>query len=114
MPFFRNKLAEESYDTTKDKLQIILTYFDDIRGPIVYLASPPEVKSEIDKLVCSLLDLNLPEGFFEHRIVKKDFSLVNYFFVISSSWSRGNTESIMLTVVLKSHQKISSIKKYIY
>lgn len=110
--FYKNKITEEIYETSDDPFQIILTHFDTHRGPVVFLASPPEVKPYIDTLVCNLLDLNLPEGFFEHRIVEKGLTLGNYIFEIESEWARGSIESLMLTVVLNSNQKFSSVKEF--
>ncbi len=110
----KNNLIEENYDLSVETLQIILTYFHSHMGPKIYLASPPEVKSDIDKLVCNLLDLNLPEGFFEHRVDSAELILGNYIFEIPSEWARGEVESVMLTMVLKAHQKFSSVKEFLF
>jgi GTPase SAR1 family protein len=107
----KNFISEEIFEEEETSIQMILTHFDDIRGPMIFMASPPKVSEGIEKFLIGALDLNLPEGFFENKIQNEDITLGNYIFELDSDWARGKSISLMLTMVLKTNQKFNRIKQ---
>ena len=109
----RNAELRDIEDDDESPIQVILIYFDKNKGPVVYLASPSEVKPSLEAILVSLLDLDLPEGSFEYNITEENLTLGNMLFNVRSDWARGEEEILMLSVVLRNQQKFSRIKPYL-
>jgi GTPase SAR1 family protein len=108
----RNTELRDIEDDDESPIQVILIYFDKNKGPVVYLASPSEVKPSLEAILVSLLDLDLPEGFFEYNLTEENLTLGNMLFNLRSEWARGEEEILMLSVVLRNQQKFSRVKAY--
>lgn len=106
----KNYLGDADFDVQSNRFQFLLSYFDGNQGPIIFLASPPDVSPSIQDLVTRLLDVNVIEGFFEHKLENKRVILGNYIFHIPSEWARGNTELLMISVALPRQQIVSLFK----
>lgn len=80
---------------------LLLSYFDRIKGPVVYMTAPGslahELKEEYQEQIKSLLDTN-HDGFFTH-FFSRELKTANYIFSLESSWARGRQESVMITVI---------------
>ncbi len=83
-------------------MHLVLTYFDQIKGPSVLLSYPDEKLEEniINKLV-KFFDLEIDETFFEIILITKKKKIINFNFEIDSPWARGNKEFVMLSLIMK-------------
>ncbi len=92
-------------------LQIILTYFDLSQGPKVVVAIPSEIVENRIEVLQKLMDL-AEEGYFEHHNKSgEEFISANQTFELKSSWARGNTERLMISLVADPDQKIQPVQK---
>ncbi len=83
---------------------IVLSYFDKIIGPRIFL-SYPDAKLElegdlIDKLM-KFFDLDINETFFEIILINKHKRIINLYFELKSEWARGKKELVMLSLIMK-------------
>ncbi|MHA1792721.1 MAG: ADP-ribosylation factor-like protein [Promethearchaeota archaeon] len=79
----------------------LLTYFDNIVGPRIFLKVPEQVNESITKNIPMLMNL-YQEGFFIHEF--GTFKSANLFFEISSKKARGGAEMLMATIVVSGEQ----------
>ncbi len=80
---------------------LILTYFDNLEGPIPILSSPRKIDPKIEKVIQNMMDLDLPESFFELEAnFGEKTKFLNYYFELDSDWARGRKEMLLLTAVL--------------
>jgi len=85
------------------QIYLILTYFDQIEGPRIFFSLPEQIPSLIKDILTNLMNLDLPDSFFELEIQKKIKGIfVNKFIEIPSKLARGNVEQILLTGILPS------------
>ena len=81
-------------------MHLVLTYFDRLRGPSIFL-SYPEIEIEedtINKLI-KFFDLDINETFFEIVLINKNKKIINLYIEIPSEWARGNKEMLMVTII---------------
>lgn len=83
------------------QIHLILTYFDQIEGPRIFLAIPETLSSELKDVLTNLMNLDLPSTFFELEIQEKiKGRFVNKFIELPSKYARGYKEQILLTGIL--------------
>lgn len=91
---------------------VLLTYFDRIKGPIIFLSYPEEIlKNENCLFIANLMDQINSEEFFSYSY--NDYHTLNYYFEINSHWARGNKELLMLSSVFN-HQPSFETEKTIF
>ncbi len=78
---------------------LILSYFDGLRGPSVFLASPPQsLSEELEARIPGFMDI-YDRGFFIN--VEEGVTIANTVFEIHSGIARGSKELLEVSVVLK-------------
>ncbi len=91
---------------------ILLTYFDRIEGPIIFLSYPEQIlKNENYLFIANLMDQINSEEFFSYSF--NNYHTLNYYFEIDSHWARGNKELLMLSSVFN-HQPSFETEKTIF
>lgn len=86
-------------------IQLIITHFDNIRGPIIAFSVPEGVSTRIKEVLEKLLDVQ-EQGYFEHvNKSGEQFSTANHTFFVDSEWGRGNVEILMLSLITDEGQK---------
>lgn len=79
-------------------LYLVLTYFDTYHGPIPFITIPEQIPSKIREILKNLMNLDLPETFFELEIKKKmKGKFLNRPITLPSQWIRGQKERLLLT-----------------
>ncbi len=88
-------------------MHLILSHFDTLEGPMFFFTSHPHLARHIREVVLDLLDLNAEGGFFEYKYYSEEYdvALANYIFELSSPFSRGRVERMMLSIVVDPIQK---------
>ncbi len=83
------------------QIYLILTYFDQIEGPRIFHSIPKKIPSILEEILTNLMNLDLPDSFFELEIQRKIKGIfVNKFIEFPSKLARGNIEQILLTGIL--------------
>ncbi|MFX1339755.1 MAG: hypothetical protein ACFFDK_14175 [Promethearchaeota archaeon] len=80
-------------------MQFVLSYFDVIKGPSIFLSFPEKVPSKIKNTIKGLFDLEAEDPFFEFILKDDNLKITNINFMIPSLWARGNHEMVMLSVI---------------
>ena len=80
-------------------MQFVLSYFDVIKGPSIFLSFPEQVPSKIKNTIKGLFDLEAEDPFFEFIIKDENLKITNINFMIPSLWARGSHEMVMLSVI---------------
>ncbi len=75
---------------------IVLSYFDHIFGPKIFMKTPKSFDDEEINQIPVLIDM-YEEGFFIH--IFGGFKSANYFFEINSPIARGGTERLLLSIL---------------
>ena len=84
------------------KIHLVLTYFNQIEGPSVYLSYPDEkLEEEVINRLLKFFDLDINEPFFEIVLITKKKKIINFNFEIPSQWARGKKEFAMLSLIMK-------------
>ena len=78
-------------------IYLVLSHFDVIEGPKIFLKTPDSAKEEILEQVPDLLNL-YDDGFFVQ--IFTDFKSTNLIFNISSDFARGNQEILLVSILL--------------
>ena len=87
-------------------MNLILTVFDAIRGPITYINIPEQISNdEILKKINGFLNLDLGKGFFVINLVEENLKTFNFYFEIHSEWARGGHEMCMLSILTDKNYK---------
>ena len=85
---------------------ILLSYFDRIIGPKVFITNPPNLIEDLDEeylnQIKSLLDSN-DEGFFTHYF-SSELKTANWIFTIKSNWARGRSEIAMISAIISEEE----------
>ncbi|MBD3351342.1 MAG: hypothetical protein GF364_07625, partial [Candidatus Lokiarchaeota archaeon] len=89
-------------------MPLILSFFDPITGPSVFLATPEVLNSDEEDLLLNLMDLNIKKGFFEHH--SDGNNLAGYLFRIDCPWTRGGHEFLMLTFITREDRNLNSFE----
>ena len=86
---------------------LILSYFDRIIGPRLFITFPENIIEELGeeylKQVADLLDTPDDDGFFTHNF-SPELKTANWMFSIPSSWARGRTELMMISVLISEEE----------
>lgn len=90
---------------------VALSYFHRKIGPVVFFSYPKNtLDKELSVKIANIMDQQYSEGFFTHSF--ENLKSMNYYFEIHSDWARGNTEMLMVSIILD--QQISTeIEKFI-
>lgn len=85
---------------------LIVSYFHRIYGPRIFLTNPRNFDQSLSKerlnQVQSLMD-STDYGFFTHYF-SPEFKTANNLFLLNSSWARGRTELVMITVIISEEE----------
>jgi small GTP-binding protein len=88
-------------------MQLCLIYFDNLSGPRNFLSLPPEGIPQRLEVLEKLLDVG-NEGYYEHHNHGEDeFIVAYYIFEIQSALARGNTERLLIGVIIEDQAKRS-------
>ncbi|MFX1441936.1 MAG: hypothetical protein ACFFHV_00855 [Promethearchaeota archaeon] len=85
---------------------LVLSYFDRILGPKVFLTNPQNlIKSLEDDYINQIKSLMESEstGFFTHNF-SSDFKTANWAFNLDSKWARGRSESAMISLIVSEEE----------
>ncbi|TFF98963.1 MAG: hypothetical protein EU541_06210, partial [Promethearchaeota archaeon] len=83
------------------RIYLVLSYFDSYQGPIPFISFPEKVPSNIESVLTDLMNLDLPETFFQLEIKKKiKGKFLNRPIMLPSKWARGGQERMLLSVVV--------------
>jgi hypothetical protein len=95
-------------------MHLVLTYFNQIKGPSVFL-SYPEVKLEEDIInnLIKFFDLEINETFFEIVLITRKKKVINFHFEIPSEWARGKQEDAMLSLIMKKEYESELVYTFI-
>ena len=83
-------------------MKLVLTYFDNLKGPVTFYTVPKEMISKVKEAFFGrLIDVPEEEAFFVHRakVENEALSTANYNFFIPSEWARGGQEIVMLSII---------------
>ncbi|MHA1723300.1 MAG: PAS domain-containing protein [Promethearchaeota archaeon] len=83
---------------------LVLSYFDNILGPRVFLKAPESASDSDLEMLPSLMDLN-ENGFFVH--ITDKFKSVNLIFNIFSEYARGKKENLLISMVTDINNEIN-------
>ncbi len=83
---------------------LVLSYFDNILGPRVFLKAPESISNSDLEILPSLMDLN-ENGFFVH--ITDKFKSVNLIFNIFSEYARGKKEILLISIVTDINNEIN-------
>ena len=86
------------------KLISILSYFDPVIGPKVFLKAPESTKDEDIKIIASMMDAH-EEKFFIH--ITGNIKSANYIFEILNPYSRGEIELFQISIVVDIDSEIN-------
>lgn len=86
-------------------MYLVLTHFDSIVGPVVFLSLPGEISPVISADILKFMNLEVDESFLEASIVEEQVKVINYLFEVPSDWARGKREMVMLSVVIGKNYK---------
>jgi len=95
-------------------MQFVLSYFDVIKGPSIFLSFPEQIPKKIKNTIKGLFDLEAQDPFFEFIIKDEDLKITNINFMIPSLWARGSLEMVMLSVITEikfNNEKFYSLLK---
>jgi hypothetical protein len=96
------------------KIHLVLTYFNQIEGPSVYLSYPDEkLEEEVINRLLKFFDLDINETFFEIILITKKKKIVNFNFEIPSQWARGKKEFAMLSLIMKEEYESELVYAFI-
>ncbi len=83
-------------------MHLVLTYFDRLRGPSIFLSYPEiEIEEDIINKLIKFFDLDINETFFEIVLINKNKKMINLYIEIPSEWARGSKEMVMLSLIMK-------------
>lgn len=81
------------------KTIVALSYFHRKIGPLVFYSYPEDIlERELSIKIANIMDQQFSEGFFTHSF--ENLKSLNYYFEIHSDWARGNTEMLMVSIIL--------------
>jgi len=85
---------------------LIVSYFDRVIGPRVFLTIPKSLDQTLGKehlnQIQSLMD-STEYGFFTHYF-GPEFKTANNLFLLNSSWARGRTELVMISAIISEEE----------
>lgn len=82
------------------KTIVALSYFHRKIGPLVFYSYPKNIlEKELSLKIANIMDQQFNEGFFTHSF--ENIKSMNYYFEIHSDWARGNTEMLMVSIILE-------------
>ncbi len=83
-------------------MHLVLTYFNRIKGPSIYLSFPDaQLEEDIIFRLMKFFDLDINEPFFEIVLINRKKRILNLYFEVHSEWARGNREMAMLSLIMK-------------
>ncbi len=81
------------------KTIVALSYFHRKIGPLVFYSYPEDIlERDLSIKIANIMDQQFSEGFFTHSF--ENLKSLNYYFEIHSDWARGNTEMLMVSIIL--------------
>lgn len=84
-----------------NQIYLVLTYFDSYEGPIPFITIPDQIPSNIEGVLTDLMNLDIPEVFFQLEIKREiKGKFLNRPIKLPSEWARGKQERALLTVVV--------------
>lgn len=75
---------------------LVLSYFDNVLGPRIFLKAPESVEDKEIESIPSLMDLN-EKGFFVH--ITDKYKSANLIFNLPSKYARGKKEILLISIV---------------
>ncbi len=75
---------------------LVLSYFDNVLGPRVFLKAPKAIKDAELEIIPSLMDLN-EKGFFIH--ITEKVKSANLLFTLPSEYARGKKEILLISII---------------
>ena len=97
-------------------MQIIITYFDQVKGPIIFYSIPRKLPTYLAKQITLIMDIGNVNHFFTYTISVDDdieIPLYNFPFEIKSPESRGYTKYLMITLISNKVMSAGILKYYI-
>lgn len=83
-------------------MHLVLTYFNRIKGPSIFLSFPDaQLEEDIIHRLMKFFDLDINETFFEIVLINRKKRILNLYFEVHSEWARGNREMAMLSLIMK-------------
>ena len=81
---------------------VILSYFHTRIGTSIFYSFP---KSQLDKELSDRLYDIMTQQKEEEKFINtfENFKIINYYFQISSEWSRGKREMVMISIIINLH-----------
>ena len=81
------------------KTIVTLSYFHRKIGPLVFYSYPKNILDKnLSVKIANIMDQQLEEGFFTHSF--ENLKSMNYYFEIHSDWARGNSEMLMISIII--------------
>ncbi len=90
---------------------LILSHFDRLMGPQIYLKAPKSFDDEKLLKICNLIDVEQETGFFIHSF--GEIKTVNLIFEVHSDLARGKSEICMVSIALIDEEPKVEILKQI-
>jgi len=92
------------------KTIVALSYFHRKIGPLVFYSYPEDIlERELSLKIANIMDQQFSEGFFTHSF--ENLKSLNYYFEIHSDWARGNTEMLMVSIILDQQIPVETEEK---
>ena len=81
------------------KTIVTLSYFHRKIGPLVFYSYPKNILDKnLSIKIANIMDQQFNEGFFTHSF--ENLKSMNYYFEIHSDWARGNSEMLMISIII--------------
>ena len=81
------------------KTIVTLSYFHRKIGPLVFFSYPKNILDQnLSEKIANIMDQQFNEGYFSHSF--ENLKSMNYYFEIHSDWARGNTEMLMISIII--------------
>jgi small GTP-binding protein len=89
-------------------MHLILTIFDTLLGPKIFISIPEDTSNErLEVMLTDFLNLELGETFFEINIIEENLKTFNLYIEIPSRIARGGTEMVLLSLITEKNYKSS-------
>lgn len=82
-------------------MKLVLGYFDNIRGPLVFESHPEPITNSQRDFIQKLMDIEGVNQFFKYETnINEKIVFINYLFEIPSQIGRGKVELLMLSILI--------------
>ncbi len=82
-------------------MYLALAYFDSFVGPELFYAVQSPLPKPYETALKRLVDTSVRSQIFEYVMTEEHIKIIHYPFQVRSDWGRGQTESLMIAIILE-------------